>query len=284
MNVLGKILVFANLLFCLVTAALISWAYAARTNWFAYAKKLENVIKVVEANADTYRLEAEEAKKKADEEVQKVRVDLQRTVKQSEELKSQIDANRRQYVAEREKNETAAVNLESVTRELERRQQEVVYLTGLKATQDKKMADLEREKTALRDRATGADINLKAEQERNASLLASLESLTKEVERLRAGGSGRGSGSHIKPPPDDVHGTVKAVDRYSGLVTISIGSDHGLSAGNTLEMYRTEPEPHYLGVLEIIQVRANEAVGRPRGKPKLPIQVQDRVASRIGNS
>jgi hypothetical protein len=285
MNVLGKILVFGNLLFCIVTAGLISWAYAARTNWFAYAKKLETVIKVVEANADTYRLEAEEARKKAEEYVAAKREELKRTEAARDSFKNQADEERRQFQAEKEKGEAAAVNQQSVTREIERRRQEVDYLTNLKASQDKKMADMALQQTQLRNRAVEADISLKSSEDRNAGLLANLETLTKEIERLRAGGSGRGStASNSKPPPDDVRGTVQAVDRSSGLVTISIGSDHGLSPGNTLDIFRTEPKAEYLGVLQILSVRPDQAVGRPVGRISSPIQVQDRVASKIGNS
>src|SRR5207237_2630095 len=95
-------------------------------------------------------------------------------------LKKQVDKRNRLVTAEREKNEAAAVTQQGATRELERRQQEVDYLKGLKGSEEKKMADLERQKTELRERSVAADINLKAEQERNTSLLGQLEALTKE--------------------------------------------------------------------------------------------------------
>lgn len=287
MNLLGKILVLANLVFCLITAALISWAYAARTNWHAYAKKLEGSLALQKANVETIEGEAREARQQFDKSILAREEKLKRTEAEREGFRLQAEQDQGQYQAERKKNDIAAINQQSATRELETRQQEVDYLKGLKASQDKKMAELEREKTELRNRAVGADINLKASEERNSSLLTQLETLTKEVERIRAGGTGRpAGGSNIKPPPANVQGTVKAVDRSGGsspLVTITIGSDSGLSAGNTLDIFRLDPEARYVGVLQILSVRPNEAVGRPMGRTTSPIQVADRVGSSIGN-
>jgi len=78
MTVLGKILVFVNLVFSVVTAGLIVAVYATSTNWHeAYNKAIANQ-KVAEANVATYVAEAEEAKKRGDEAVQKVNAELQK--------------------------------------------------------------------------------------------------------------------------------------------------------------------------------------------------------------
>lgn len=84
-----------------------------------------------------------------------------------------------------------------------------------------------------------------------------------------------------QPPPGDLRGQIKAVDK-DGLVSVSIGSDAGLQKGHTLEVYRAAPKPLYLGVIEIIEVTPQEAVGRP-ATPRFKDQMQtgDQVASRI---
>jgi hypothetical protein len=81
-------------------------------------------------------------------------------------------------------------------------------------------------------------------------------------------------------PPAPVEGVVKAVDP-SGLVVISIGSDAGLSKGNTLEVYRLKPKPMYLGTLQIVDVRSKEATGKPTATRGRAIQVGDQVASEV---
>jgi hypothetical protein len=80
-------------------------------------------------------------------------------------------------------------------------------------------------------------------------------------------------------PPEQVEGFVRKVQ--DGLVQISIGSDAGLQKGHLLEVYRLKPAPRYLGQVKVIEVRAGDAVAQPSGRLPEPIQVGDRVASRI---
>ena len=79
----------------------------------------------------------------------------------------------------------------------------------------------------------------------------------------------------------DVSGRVKAYDATSGLLTITIGSDAGVLKGHTLYVYRLEPNGQYVGQLRVLESRANEAVGKMINKPRTPIQVNDKVASKI---
>jgi hypothetical protein len=82
------------------------------------------------------------------------------------------------------------------------------------------------------------------------------------------------------PPPEPVEGKVTAVDAASGLATINIGGEAGLAKGHTLEVYRLQPAPKYLGTLRIIEVRASEAVGKME-KNSADVQVGDQVGSQI---
>jgi hypothetical protein len=92
----------------------------------------------------------------------------------------------------------------------------------------------------------------------------------------------KGDDSAKNPPPENVEGLVKDVDK-SGLVKITIGSDAGLTKSHTLEVFRVKKDvpPKYLGVVRIVEVTAKEAVGQPVGKLTAPIEVGDSVASRI---
>lgn len=85
----------------------------------------------------------------------------------------------------------------------------------------------------------------------------------------------------VGPAPADLQGLVKEVGD-DGLVTITIGSDDGLSKDQTLEVFRLEPKPMYLGVIKIIELKPNQAVGRlVRAAGKEPVQPKDRVAARL---
>jgi hypothetical protein len=60
----------------------------------------------------------------------------------------------------------------------------------------------------------------------------------------------------------DVTGEVIALDRKGGMVTISLGSDDGLSTGEQVYVFREEPKPRYLGKVRIVSVDYESACGQ----------------------
>jgi hypothetical protein len=81
--------------------------------------------------------------------------------------------------------------------------------------------------------------------------------------------------------PATVQGIVKAIDEKSGLVSISVGSDAGVTKGQKLHVYQLEPSGEYRGIIRVEDVRNTEAVGKPVGKPRTAIKVGDKVSDRI---
>jgi RNA polymerase sigma factor (sigma-70 family) len=79
--------------------------------------------------------------------------------------------------------------------------------------------------------------------------------------------------------PNPVEGLVRGVE--GNLVKISLGSDAGLSTGQTLEVFRLGSNPAYIGRIKLVDVRARESVGQVMGRPMKAIEAGDRVASRI---
>jgi hypothetical protein len=87
------------------------------------------------------------------------------------------------------------------------------------------------------------------------------------------------------PPINHVSGKVTQASADATLIGINLGSDDGLVQGHTLEVFRLQPKPVYLGTIIITAVRKDNAVGKPTehrlyGK----IRVGDRVASQIVKS
>jgi hypothetical protein len=87
-------------------------------------------------------------------------------------------------------------------------------------------------------------------------------------------------------PTERIEGRIVQVDRESGLIKLSVGEDAGLKKGHHLHIFRLDPKPEkskYLGTLEILNVRASEAVARLNKKlaGDLVIQVGDRVVSQL---
>jgi hypothetical protein len=87
-------------------------------------------------------------------------------------------------------------------------------------------------------------------------------------------------------PTERIEGRVVQVDKESALLKLSVGADAGLTKGHHLHIYRLDPKPEkskYLGTIEILNVRATEAVARLNKKlpGELVIQVGDRVISQL---
>ena len=62
------------------------------------------------------------------------------------------------------------------------------------------------------------------------------------------------------PPTAFIKGKIEKVDPTDRtLVTISLGSDQGLQLRHTLEVYRLSPNPEYLGMIRIEDVRQHVA-------------------------
>jgi hypothetical protein len=75
--------------------------------------------------------------------------------------------------------------------------------------------------------------------------------------------SARSEGSRKNPPPNPVRGTVREVDKEEpSLLKLSIGSDAGVAAGHTLEVFRLDPKPEYLGTVRITEVKPHQAVAK----------------------
>lgn len=86
-----------------------------------------------------------------------------------------------------------------------------------------------------------------------------------------------------KLPPEGLKGTVQEVDPKSGLVSLSIGSDAGLTDHAVLEVYRVRPKPVYVGRVRVENVMPTRAVARPVAPlQSSAIQVGDQVSTTIG--
>ncbi len=96
--------------------------------------------------------------------------------------------------------------------------------------------------------------------------------------------SRRQSSGPKNPPAENVEGLVKNTDA-SGLMTLTIGSDAGLTKGHTLELFRLNPaapsQSKYLGTIRLLEVEAHQSVAQPVGRLSSPPQRGDRVASRL---
>jgi hypothetical protein len=284
MTVLGKTLVFFNLLFSIITGALVLMVFSARTNWQVATKKFEAELQVAQASVTAYQKEAADARQAAQEEVAKVKAELDNTKGQLVQAQSHNKAEDDKYVKETQKVAQQEATIKSITTDRDRNAEEVKILARQKDGMQKRIGELVKLNSDAHDGRVKAEIEANAHKTRNEQLVSTVKNLEKANQELRAKmGSSGGSTSVASenPPPENVEGLIKKADATSGLVTLSIGSDSGLAKGHTLEVYRLDPAAKYLGKLVVMEVWPHAAVGRPLGKPLGKIQEGDHVASKI---
>jgi len=294
MTALGKILVFFNLVFSLVVGAFAVMDYSARTHYAKGLADLDNGITVLTAVRDAYKKEADDnlkklkdiddairsdagklveikdtdrpaavligAVQKGQEQVRKLAADLEKVRLERQDWKDKHDkavavATGSQQDALRHENEVKQIRkaLDAQIKENER------LLTDMKAARDEKVKALIERQTAL-DRAT--------------ELFGELKDYKDRLKQATSRGTLAG-----KRPPDNVEGLVTRAE--GNLVTITIGSDAGLTRGHELQVFRLGTTPRYLGTLKLITVTRDQAVGEIVGRPRAPIQRNDRVATSI---
>lgn len=290
MTIVGKILTILVFLMSLATGAFFVMDYTTRTNWKAAYDSLEKELKVSVINSKTtdtstgiinnqaqkYRAESEKLKQEL--------IDVEQKWKALEIiLNGQMD----------EANNRAADTLRAHEKTLAESARLKVEITDLNGTLTKREAFiLEQQKDIQRYRTEAvSNENLaKATQSRNESLLAQVQDLTRANARLTAGLGGGDTPSSkdpnaLNPPSGYVKGTIVKIHADDkGLVEVSVGSDRGLAKNHTLEVYRLQPRPEYLGTIRLLDVREHNAAGRlmrGAGTTGRALQEGDIVASSI---
>jgi hypothetical protein len=284
MTLLGKILAIVNLVLSLAVGAFIVMTYVARTNWHAAYVGMENQAKVSKADALAFQAEMKKVqgeKAQLEDQLAKYRLVVD---KEKADLNAQI-ADRSDKLKQAREEIGKHVSAQGAAgEELKRRAKEVEYVRSLVATRDEQLRRWEKQVQDMRAAMMEAKINYDAERGRNERLLQENERLTKDNQQIRqvaTSTSVRREAPRKNPPTEDVGGKVTQADAKDGLVTINVGSDAGLNKGNTLDVFRLNPDPAYLGTIQILAVRPNEAVGKPIGLRPGVIRAGDQVSSNI---
>ncbi len=285
MNVLGKVFVIANLVFSVAAAGLIMLVYATRTNWHAAYVQMDTQAKTAKANADAYADLVQKTKAEENAKVEELKKQLSAALIKAEETRKNHEAISTQLDAQKALYDKQVQEAKGIAEVNNRLQKESALVKSQLGDSNKKIVDLEKEKSTFRNRAVTAEIAADQEKETNQRLLADNETLVKELEGAKrsvvGGGNGRPGTTTKNPPLEDLDGLIEKIDPKSQYVEITLGSNHGLKRDQTLEVFRLKPEGKYLGTIKILEVRADKAVGYPVGRPLAQIQVGDRVASRI---
>jgi hypothetical protein len=270
MNSIGKILVVLNFIFAVLVGGFLVVDFATRTNWKTVYDENKRQLSIAQSERDTYASEAAEARTKLkdrDLEVVKVTSDLndQKQLAMVNEQKLQDDVTAAQNLAK-----NTDLKLQKTISDVERLK--VVELDLRKTIKDREQAilALQDDVKKYRNEALANEQVAKSLADRNQELLAQVQELSVKLNRMIAGGPGGATdtivaktGNEPNPPSTLVKGQIERVDPSDNtLVQISLGTDQGVKNGNTLEIFRTQPQPKYLGMVRIVDASHNRSVGR----------------------
>lgn len=269
MTIFGKLLVFLNLVFSVVTGALIVFVFTTRANWVAAYKDAEAKVKTAEAAYKSERASHENDLRQKD-------AQMAGQTEQIKQLGTAVETAQQEARSARElatKNEglNAGANAQQqkVQNELKQIRDErdgmVKQLDELRG----RIVSLQKERDEHLGQAVQSDLRARNMEQKANNLLRQVEELTvknRELESSSLLGGGQGGatapsildGSNKSAPPG-VRGKVTYVGQSgTNLAQVDIGSDSGLSKGNTLIVYRGN---EWVGDLTLSEVQPKVAVG-----------------------
>lgn len=283
MTAVGKILVFFNLLLSLAVGWFCIQLYVTRTRWAMEYDDLAKRYEVAQASRDASAGEIKSIQAKCDGEVA-IERDLRK--KAEADYVTLATANRdlsaKVLTASKESQAHGAL-AEMSQAEVSKRQKDYEMLKATLAKETDENIKLVKERNELLQRTVAAEIQFRSIKDVMLRLEERYQEAMREMVKLKANGAtavANRTGDR-NPPVESVEGLIKNTDPRSGLVTITLGSDAGLTKGNTMEVFRLSPSPKYLGTIRILEVTATQAVGAPTGRMTAPPKPGDRVASRI---
>lgn len=287
MNFVGKIFVLLILVMSLVFMSFSIAIYSTHKNW-------RDVVMNPQARADmplglkpqldqarvqNQQLKDQLDKLKSDLESEQAarRAQLAKLEQEKELLIRQRDERQREQAGLVEERRRAIAAMEATQETLEKLRDEVTQLRTriVEVQQDKDQTF--QQMVALTDQLQQAEGQLALLETRNTQLLEQVARQSTVLER-----NGLDEFMPVDGIAPKVDGLVLAVGER-GLVELSIGSDDGLRAGHTLEVYRHgSSTSKYLGRVEVVRLQPDRAVAKiiPEFR-KGVIQKEDRVASRL---
>lgn len=275
MNLVGKIFVVLTLLMSLVFMSFAVAVYGTHRNW---KQVIENPSGGLKAQLDKARQDNAELQTKLialqnevkAEEVAKRQqlAKLESTLKEVSDQYADLKTQHEELAA---KDKTAIATLDTSQQNLATLTAEVEKLRGeIRTTQDER--DKLFEKTVkLTDNVQQAQGSLKRENERSQQLAAQVGKMSKLLQSL-----GVNEDTPARVP--DVKGKVLAVNT-DNMIEVSIGSDDGIKAGVTLEVYR---DNKYMGRVMVLKTDTDRAVAKVMKEfVQGQIQKGDYVATRL---
>jgi hypothetical protein len=260
-------------------------------NWKKAFEDLERESKIAQKNKDAFK----GTNQAVNEKFNNLTAELKNEREKAEKAKQIADDLIKKYadktLSEEEAQKLVVLATTKLQGQVDKYEIENKTLAALIEKRDKKALELEQQKDQYFKEAQQA-IN---EKDLAVSRMEQLQKTLKEKElalaKVLVKGDDGPAVAKIKgkfdpnPPPFYIKGQVEKVHPEDNtLVEISLGSDHGMAVGQTLEAFRTSPAAKYLGMVQIVEVTAHKSVARLIPSPYAPpvaLKTGDQVASSL---
>ncbi|MBM4070336.1 MAG: hypothetical protein FJ271_15480 [Planctomycetes bacterium] len=291
MNIVGKILVLLNLVFAVATGGFLAVDFATRTNWKTYAEGIKREMDVGQAQSKASTLTNVDLNRS----ITKLKLDIEteRQLRKDDEIqyKVQIEEGKSKLEEANLKLKDADLTGQQVLAAAARLRKETQDLLVTIKKREEEILDMQKKNKDLRVFAALKDRENQTLQERNEKLLNDYQALLRQKLEGEKGVEATATvadGNRPNPPSVNVKGVIDRIDtKDPTLVEISLGSDQGLKKYNTLEVFRLNPRPEYLGTIRVVDVYNHKSVARmmrtPYAAARGPLRPGDHVASKIGN-
>jgi hypothetical protein len=264
MNTIGKILVVLNFVFAIIVGVLLVFDFAARNKWKDAYEALKKEGAIVASSRD----ESVRANKSIlNDLAQAVQtIDGYKKDKEVLEIAKAVAEDKYKLDIEefKQKLQDKDVNLAAIAAANQRFTQEIEGLNKTISAREQAIVKLEGTVKELTLKTLTSESLASARQQQNENLVEQIRALSVKIARLE-GGLNPGADpirnpNAPNPPAVLVNGKIEKVD--GDLVQIPLGTDHGLNKNNTLDVYRTQPEAKYLGMIRIVDANHHKSVGR----------------------
>lgn len=287
MTFLGKILVVINMVMSILFMAFALIVYTTREDLRQQNKNLNATISQQntaiansKADLDKHKADAETQLKEAADELAVAKADIDRLTKQVDVLntkKEELEA------LAQKKTMTAEITTENQ----EVRTAEIEQLRAFRQELSQQNTTLRAENSDLMDKFRQASNDLELARGRNVELAERINELERYVQVVHAHYDvppmdQLAPNVDSQAPPPDVEGVIVKVDPDGKHILISLGEDDGLRKGHMLEVWRTKPEPVYIGKVKVETTEHTTAVVKvvSLSGRALP-QASDRVGPQI---
>ncbi len=291
MNTVGKILVIMNFLFAVVVGAFLVVDFVARANWKTAYEDLKKDAVVIRADREQHSEDSTKLRNEVadrDQQLKQLKLDMldQQTLADAKVKDLQNDLE-----TVKNKAKDADLTLTKALTDIERLKVSETELNKIIKERETTIIALQDDVKKFRTEAIASDNLAKQVQDRNTELLEQNAKLNVALARKDAGVGGD-AGASIRlanqpnPPSTMVKGKVERVNSSDAgtLVKISVGTDHGVNKGNTMEVFRTAPAPKYLGMVRILDAEPRSSTGRlevPTGASRPQLLEGDQVWSQL---